>query len=84
MVGSSERFVFRAGPKTSASAHALLPEMVTATVDPLTVSELPLEIIPVCPLPVPKVCALVEAPVMVNVVAYAGPATSTAVEVMRR
>jgi hypothetical protein len=28
MVGSSERFVFRAGPKTSASAHALLPEMV--------------------------------------------------------
>jgi hypothetical protein len=28
MVGSSERFVFRAAPETSASAHALSPEMV--------------------------------------------------------
>lgn len=28
MVGSSERFVFRAAPETSASAHALSPEML--------------------------------------------------------
>ena len=28
MVGSSEQFVFRAAPETSASAHALSPEMI--------------------------------------------------------
>jgi hypothetical protein len=28
MVGSSEQFVFRATPETSASAHALSPEMI--------------------------------------------------------
>ena len=32
MVGSSERFVFRAGHEASASAHALMPEMVISFV----------------------------------------------------
>ena len=50
---------------------ALLPEMVTATVEPLKVSD-PAELIkPVCPEPLPKVCEVVDALVIVKGVAKA-------------
>ena len=54
---------------------ALLPVMVTAFVPPLTVSD-PVEVIvPVCPEPEPRVCAVVVAPVIVKLAAHAvGPA----------
>lgn len=45
---------------------ALLPEMVTATVLPLTVSVPVAVILPVCPEPVPRVCAVVEALLIVK------------------
>ena len=50
---------------------ALLPEIVTAFVPPPTVSDPVSVIVPVCSAPEPRVCALVDGPVMLKFAANA-------------
>ena len=50
---------------------ALFPVMVTAFVVPLTVSDPVSVIAPVCPAPEPRVCAVVDGPVMLKFAADA-------------
>jgi hypothetical protein len=50
---------------------ALLPEIVTAFVPPPTVSDPVSVIVPVCPVPEPRVCAVVDGPLMLKFAAEA-------------
>ncbi len=50
---------------------ALFPVMVTAFVPQLTISDPVSVIVPVCPAPEPRVCAVVDGPVMLKLAADA-------------